>query len=71
LPITATPPPMAIMQALAKKAVPCRKLSISVASKMRGWRVTKVRIQSRRYSSIAQDTEGSDRGGCSLAQPEP
>lgn len=46
--IFATPPPMAIMQALAKKAVPWRRESISVASKMRGWRVTKVRIQSRR-----------------------
>ena len=71
LPISASPPPMAIIVAEAKKAVPWRRLPTSWASKTRGSRVTIWRIQSRRKPSISTETEGRWAAGFSIFQPIP
>jgi len=71
LPISASPPPTAIMQAEAKKAVPSRNVVRMALSKMRGLRVMNCRIHSRRWAFISTVTEGWPAGGCSVIQPMP
>jgi len=71
LPINASNPPVAIMQADAKNAVPSRRLDRMLPSKIRGSRVTNWRIHSRRNRVIKTDTEGRPAGGFSVNQPMP
>ena len=70
-PKSAKPPPMAIMLAEAKKAVPCRRLKMIWLSKMRGSRCTNWRIQSRRNSAMICEVEGKDLGAFSISRLHP
>ena len=59
------------MQALAKNAVPSRRLARMLPSKMRLSRPTNCRIHSRRNRVISTETEGRPAGGLSVSQPMP